>query len=122
MMDKNITTFMSYNSAGLDTVKTKWIRDFIDVTNADFISIQEHFKKTKNIEEYFAHEFSSHSAFIVPGHREPGTDSGRPKGGLAMLSSKQNKVRKIRVKTLNFRLQAQVLTFPNTRLLWINTY
>ena len=121
-MDENITTFMSYNSTGFSTLKTKWLRDLINVTNADFISIQEHFKKTKSIEEYFANEFPHHSSFIVPGHREPGNDSGRPKGGLAMLSSKQKKVNKVRVKTSHFRIQAQVLTFPKTRLLWINTY
>ena len=113
---------MSYNSTGFNTLKTKWLRDLIDLTNVDFISIQEHFKKTKGIEDYFANEFPNYSPFVVPGYREPGVDSGRPKGGIAMLSTKQKKVNKVRIKTSSFRIQAQILTFPKTRLLWINTY
>ena len=32
------------------------------------------------------------------------------------------KVKTVRIPTKNFRLQAQVQHFPNTRLLWINSY
>ena len=52
----SVTTFLSYNSTGLNSVKTRWIRDIINVTNSDFITLQEHFKKTKNIDKYFADE------------------------------------------------------------------
>ena len=72
-------TFLSYNSTGLNTVKTKWIRDLIDVTKSDFISVQEHFKKTKSIEKFFSDEFPNSSSFIVPGHRDPGQELGRAK-------------------------------------------
>ena len=119
---ENTISFMSYNFTGFITHKTKWLRDLVDLTNVDFISIQEHFKKTKGIEDYFANEFPKYSPFVVPGYREPGVDSGRPKGGLAMLSTKQKKLYKFRMKTSSFRIQAQILTFPNSRLLWINTY
>ena len=118
----NTRAFVSYNSTGFNTIKTKWLRDIIAVTNADFIAVQEHFKKTKSIDKYFADEFPNFSSFVVPGHREVGQDMGRPKGGIAMLSNKQKKVNKIRMNSESFRIQAQVLTFPHTRLLWINTY
>ena len=39
-----------------------------------------------------------------------------------MLSGKSKSVSKKRIKTESFRLQAQVLNFPRTRLLWINCY
>ena len=115
-------TFLSYNSTGLNSMKTMWIRDLIAVTNADFVSVQEHFKKTKSIEKFFSDEFPNSHSFIVPGHRDPGQELGRPKGGLAMLSNKGKNVRKCRVSTKSFRIQAQVLILPNTRLLWINCY
>ena len=118
----NLTTFLSYNSTGLDSVKTKWIRDIAKVTKCDFITLQEHFKKTKTIEKYFMDEFPDRSAFVIPGYRENSQDSGRPKGGIAMLSSKSKNVSKKRVKTNSFRVQAQVLTLFRTKLLWINCY
>ena len=113
-------TFLSYNSTGLNTMKTMWIRDLIALTNADFVSVQEHFKKRKSIEKFFSDEFPNSHSFIVPGHR--GQELGRPKGGLAMLSNKGKNVRKCRVSTNSFRIQAQVLMLPNSRLLWINCY
>ena len=122
MDNVNITTFLSYNSTGFDTVKTKWLRDLIKLTNSDFTSIQEHFKKTKTIDKYFSDEFPNQSSFVVPGYRETGQDFGRPKGGLAMLSSKNNHVSKNRLKSESFRIQAQVLKLPRSKLLWINTY
>ena len=64
-MDKNTCTFVSYNSTGMNSVKTKWIRDLINVTNADFISVQEHFKMTKSLEKYFCDEFPNNSSFVV---------------------------------------------------------
>ena len=118
----SVTTFISYNSTGLNSVKTKWIRDIINVTNSDFITLQEHFKKTKNIDKYFADEFPDKSPFVIPGHRDIDQESGRAKGGIAMLCSKNKNVKKKRVKTSSYRLQAQVLTFPRTRILWINSY
>ena len=53
----NISTFLSYNSTGLNSVKTKWIRDIVKLTKSDYISIQEHFKKTKTIDKYFIDQF-----------------------------------------------------------------
>ena len=83
----------------------------MEVSKADFISIQEHFIKSKTIEKYFSQEFQNHSSYIIPGYRESGTDFGRPKGGLAMLSWKNKKVRKSWIKnkflqttSSNFRL------------------
>ena len=112
----NISTFLSYNSTGLNSVKTKWIRDIVKLTKSDYISIQEHFKKTKTIDKYFIDQFPDQSSFVVPGYRESGQDSGRPKGGIAMLSGKSKSVSKKRIKTESFRLQAQVLNFPHARL------
>ena len=58
----------------------------------------------------------------MPAHREDTQDSGRPKGGIAQLSKKNIKVKHERISTKSYRIQAQVLHFPSTRLLWINAY
>ena len=44
------------------------------------------------------------------------------KGGLLHLSNKSLKVKRNIIKTENFRLQAQTIDFPATRILWINAY
>ena len=112
--------FLSYNGTGLDTIKARWLRDLFKVTKVDFCSIQEHFKKNKG--KFFKENFTDFNTYFIPAFREKERDSGRAKGGLAQLSSTKYKVKTVRIPTKNFRLQAQVLHFPNTVLLWINSY
>ena len=114
--------FMSYNSTGLNSVKADWIRNLCKVTNSDFISIQEHFKKTKTIDKFFRDQFPENSSYIVQGHREKDCDSGRPKGGIAQMYDKTIDIKVDRISTKNFRIQAQLLNFETTRILWLNTY
>ena len=114
--------FMSFNSTGLDSIKAEYIRDLYNMTRCDFISIQEHFKKTKSIDKFFKDNFPEHVSYVIPGFREINQDSGRPKGGIAQLRKKKLDIKVDRVMTKNFRIQEQVLHFANSRLLWINTY
>ena len=100
---------MSYNSTGLKTLKCGWVRDLIDTTNSDFISLQEHFKKTKTIEKFFQDQFPRFNSYVIPGYRESGTINGRPKGGITMLSNSELKVRKSRIVSNSYRVQAQIL-------------
>ena len=90
------------------------------MTNIDFCSIQEHFKKNKG--SFFKDNFNNFDTSFTPAYREKERDSGRAKGGLAQLSSTKYKVKTVKIPTKNFRLQAQILHFPNTVLLWINSY
>ena len=115
-------SFISYNSTGLNTVKTKWIRDLVKMTEASYIQIQEHFKKNKTIDKFFSEQFPEHNPYVIPGHRERDQDQGRPMGGLAQLSKSNLEVKKNRIKCENFRIQAQVLNFPKVNILWINAY
>ena len=55
--------FMSYNSTGLDTVKTAWTRDLCKLTSTNYLSIQEHFMKNKAVNTYFKNQFPDYSAF-----------------------------------------------------------
>ena len=112
--------FLSYNGTGLDSVKARWLRDLLKVTKTDYCSIQEHFKKNKGT--FFRNNFSDFETYFIPAFREKERDSGRAKGGLAQLSSTKYKVKTVRIPTKNFRLQAQVLHFPESILLWINSY
>ena len=112
--------FLSYNGTGLDTIKSRWLRDLCKVSNADFCSIQEHLKKNKG--SFFKNKFPDFDTYFTPAFREMERDSVRAKGGLAQLSSNNCKVKTVRIPTKNFRLQAQVQHFPKTRLLWINSY
>ena len=120
MSSQNPTTvnFVSYNSTGLSTLKTHWIRDLAKITNATFSSIQEHFKKNKNTDKYFKDEFPNFSSYVIPGHRENTQDKGRPKGGLAQLSVKNIVIKKQRLSNVNFRVQGQILTLPKSKLLY----
>ena len=122
MAANDTVNFLSYNSTGLDTVKTEFIRDLGKVTNSSFIGLQEHFRKSKTINNFFTSEFPSHYTYIIPGFRESGQDKGRPKGGLCQLVSKDIFVKKKRIVTNNYRVQAQVLDFPSTKIMWINSY
>ena len=89
----------------------------------DYISIQEHFKQSsKSLDKYFRNNFSDYHSYIIPAFRSPGQDSGRARTGLAQLSRKSIFVKKERVVSRSFRIQAQVLNLPSSRLLWINTY
>ena len=58
----------------------------------------------------------------MPGHRAPGQDSGRAKAGLTQLSKKNIAVKRDRVASKHYRVQAQVLHLPTGSILWINTY
>ena len=122
IMATPVVTFLSYNSTGLDTVKTAWTRDLCKLTKTDFLNIQEHFMKNKLVDKYFKDQFPDFSPYVIPAYREQTQDSGRPKGGIAQLSRKTFKIEHERIVTTNFRVQAQVLHFPNTRVLWINSY
>ena len=114
--------FMSYNSTGMSSDKVGFINQLCDENEIMFVSIQEHFKKNKQTDKYFRSKFDQFSPYVIPGYRPSGQDSGRPKAGVAQLSRKCLDIRKDRVKTSNFRIQAQILNFSTSRLLWINSY
>ena len=114
-------TFMSYNSTGLDSAKVRFSLDLCEEYDVDFLAIQEHFKFV-NVDKFFKSGFSDFSSYVIPGHRSPGQMTGRAKAGLAQLCSKKYNVKKVRVGTSGFRVQAQVLETSTSRVLWINTY
>ena len=115
-------TFASYNSTGLDIPKSGWINSFCNKHEVDYLTIQEHFRNAKATDKFFRDRFSEFNSYVIPGHRSEGQDTGRPQAGLAQLSRKCLAVKKDRVVTSGFRVQAQVLNLPNRRILWINTY
>ena len=117
-----MVNFMSYNSTGLDTVKSAWTRDLCKLTKTDYFSIQEHFMKNKTVNTYFKNQFPDYSTFVIPGFRDKCQDTGRPKGGIAQMSSNKYNIKQTHLPNKTFRVQAQILQFPSTRLLWLNTY
>ena len=70
----------------------------------------------------FSRNNYDYNLYIIPGFRNDGINCGRPKAGLAQLSKASVSVRKERVMTDSNRVQAQILNFPSSRLLWINAY
>ena len=117
-----MVTFMSYNSTGINTVKCNWINEICDNYDVNYLAIQEHFKSTKTTDKFFRDNFKEFNSYVIPGHRSPGQDSGRAKAGLAQLSLKALAIRKDRVLTRGFRIQAQVLLLNDKKILWITTY
>ena len=114
--------FLSYNSTGIDCVKTDWVSTIIETCDISFLQIQEHFKANKSTEKYFKKEIRKSDSYVIPAHRDSGQDSGRAKGGLAQISDKALDVRKERISTKSFRLWAQILYFGEFKLLWMNAY
>ena len=54
---------MSYNPTGLDSeIKCRFSNNVCEEYDVDFLSIQEHFKSTKNTEQYFKNKFSDYFA------------------------------------------------------------
>ena len=102
----NMVTFMSYNSTGMSTVKCQWINEICNENDVDYLAIQEHFKCTKSVDKFFRENYREYYSYVIPAHRSPGQDSGRAKAGLANLSKKNLAIRKDRVVTHNFRIQA----------------
>ena len=92
------------------------------MTKTDFLGIQEHFKSTISVDKFFKEQFPDMFSFAMPAVRSGNQDSGRAKGGLTQLSNKSLKLKSERIKTEHFRIQAQILIFPTTRILWINIY
>ena len=115
-------TFLSYNSTGMNSLKAQWLNEVLNDLEVDYCALQEHFKNTKNTEKFFREKFNKFSSYVFPAHRAPGADSGRSSGGLTQFSSKCLNVKKDRVKSESYRVQAQVLNFPSISLLWINAY
>ena len=116
-------TFMSYNPTGLDsTVKCSFSNDICDEYDVDFLSIQEHFKSTKTTDQYFKKKFPDYFSYVVAAQRSPGQEYGRAKAGLAQLTRKSVQVKKERISIGGYRVQAQILCLPSSRVLWLNTY
>jgi hypothetical protein len=88
----------------------------------DYCSLQEHFKTVKSTEQWFRQQYKDYHTYVVPAYRLPGVDSGRGRGGLAQLALRSTAVARARVAAKSPRLQAQILTFPACRILWINGY
>ena len=121
-MAKPAVKFMSYNSTGLSPAKTKWISELMDTCKVDFCGIQEHFKQSRSLVNHFKKVFPKFDAHVEPAHREEGRDTGRAKGGLAQLTTKDLQVKRGKVATSTWRVQAQILHFSSYKLLWMNVY
>ena len=114
--------FLSYNSTGISTDKSDFINDICEENDVLFVSIQEHFKNSKTTDKYFCKKFPQYNSYVIPGFRAKGQDSGRPKAGLAQMNRKGLDISKDRISTSNYRIQVQVLKFPTSKVMWINTY
>ena len=115
-------SFVSYNSTGLHEIRCKWISDLCESTNADYVCIQEHMRKSKTIDKYFSEQFLNYDSYVIPGFRAVNETRGRPMAGIAQMSKKTLKIRKDRILTTSPRIQAQILNFEHSKLLWMNSY
>ena len=90
--------------------------------NVTYVPVQEHFRNSKTIDKFFKDQFVQYNSYVIPGYREAGQNRARCIAGIAQLSKSDVAVRKDRVMNGSKRIQAQVLNFPSSRLLWINAY
>ena len=91
-------------------------------TQASFIGLQEHFRKSKTLDDLFMKNFPTNKCIVKPGFRSDGQLHGRPKGGLAQMINRKLNIKTKNINVENFRIQAQILEFSTTKLLWINAY
>ena len=103
-MTRTYLKFMSYNITGLNSVKSDWIMDTMEICYIAYMQIQEHFKKKRNTNNQFKKMFPNNDSYVVPGERFVGKDSGRAMGGLSQLSAKNLSVRKEHVTTSQCRI------------------
>ena len=116
-------TFMSYNPTGLDSsMKCRFTNSICEELDVDFLSIQEHMKSISSTDQYFKKKIPNYYQFVIPAHRSPGQEVGRAKAGLAQLTRKGTQVKKERLPVQGYRVQAQILSLPTSRVLWLNTY
>ena len=121
-MESTYLNFISYNSTGLDTVKINWINDLVKTTDSACLQIQEHFKATKSVQQYFKKYFKDFDIYAIPAIRENSSHVGRPKGGLVQLIKSDLNIKKQKVVCKSWRLQAWILHFNEYKLLWFNVY
>ena len=121
-MESKSLSFIPYNSTGLDVEKINWINDLLDSTNVVCFQLQEHFKATKSVNQFFKKHFGNVDPFVVPAVRDNCSHAGRPRGGLAQLVRKNIAVRKENIPSNSWRIQAQILHFDYYKILWLNVY
>ena len=107
---------------GANTIKAQWIRDTASKFNVNYCALQEHFKTVNSTKQWFRQQFRDYHTFVTQAYRLPGIDTGRGRGGLAQLSTREMSNQRKRVETKSPRLQAQILSFPKCKILWINCY
>ena len=123
-MDQNTISVLSYNSTGMDQTKIAFINDMMNTFKIDIFQIQEHFKATRGVHDYFKKNFPQFDSYVQPAIRENIDNGGRPKGGLGMFVNKEcSNLRKERILCKSWRVQAQIIHVNNNyKLLWMNMY
>ena len=84
-----LATFLSYNPTGLNEQKCDWLNSLCNTCDVTYVSIQEHFRKSKTIDKFFTEQFQEYNLYVIPGFRNKGTDHGRPKAGWHSLVEPQ---------------------------------
>ena len=123
IMDSKLN-FISYNTRGTSVNSNRVIQELIvkyGETNS-IIGIQEHFLLRKNSKK-IRNNNSNMATIIKPAIKARMTiNSGRPKGGLALLVPKCLRSYITVVQTKSWRIQAITLVLNTTKYLIINAY
>jgi hypothetical protein len=64
-------------------------------------------RSSKSLDKSFRNNFKDYFSYVIPAQRRPGQDSGRARAGVARLFRKSISVKKDRVLTRSYRIQAQ---------------
>ena len=72
-----VTTFMSYNSTGINQNKCKWMKYVAVEQGVNYAALQEHFKTVKSTAQWFCGQFKEYSTYVTPAYRLTGTANGR---------------------------------------------
>ena len=105
----------------LSALKCDWLNSLSTFCDATYISIQEHFRKSKTIDKIPRDNFLIRAPLWFR-NLELSQTQGRPQGGIAQLSRTTVAIRKDRVISNSNHVQAKILNFQACKLLWINAY
>ena len=116
---------MSYNSTGFNIQRAEFITDLVYSLGHKnfFLSIQEHFLMARSVQLIDRLLPDDLCVYSVAAFKEDDIRRGRGKGGLSMIWPKSidKFVTRIPIKSTN-RVQACLLKFPSTTIIWLNTY
>ena len=122
---KDDVLFLSYNSTGFNPQRAEFLTELLSILGQDkfLLSLQEHFLMSRFLDRIEKLLPDNLCVYSVAAFKEEDIRRGRGKGGLSMIWPKclDKFITRIPSKSTK-RVQACLINFPRTKILWLNSY